>query len=119
MQDNLRIKKRAKMIQALAALNYGSEKTIGPRQVAVICDILQMNIRNINCTQKRLQTNHPNASLATVLFTLQTRGLIKMRPVKGRGYEVTASGLDIAMSVHNSKISAGLGVVATGVRKKK
>lgn len=119
MQDNLRFKKRAKMIQKLAALNYGSERTIGPRQVAVLCDILQKNIVNINCTQKVLQKNHPNASLGTVLFTLQTRGLIKMRPVKGRGYELTASGFAIAVSVHNSKIADGLGVVATGIRKKK
>jgi hypothetical protein len=119
MQDNVRIKKRAKMIQKLAALSYGTERTCGPRQVAVLCDILQMNIRNINCTQKRLQSNHPNASLGTVLFTLQARGMIKMRPVKGRGYELTASGFQIAMKVHNSNIAAGLGIVATGVRCKK
>jgi hypothetical protein len=112
-------KKRAKMIKELAAQNYGSEKTIGPRQTAVIADILTFNLAGVSCTQERLSERHPVANLGTVLFTLRARGLIKTRPVRGRGFEVTATGFEIGMMVRNSNIPAGLGVVAVNVRKKK
>lgn len=112
-------KKRAKLIKALAQQSYNPEKTIGPRQTAVISDMLKMNIENIRCTEKELAKNHPASSIGTVLFTLRLRGLIKHNPGRGRAYQLTAAGFQIAMSVHNSVIQPGLGVVAVGVRHKK
>jgi predicted transcriptional regulator len=112
-------KKRAKMIKELAAQNYGSEKTIGPRQTAVVADILTINLSGVSCTYARLKERHPVANLESVLFTLRARGLIKTRCARGKPYEVTAKGFEIGMMVRNSNIPAGLGVVAVNVRKKR
>jgi len=113
------VAKKNKMIDTMCAQKYGSERTIGPRQTAVIVDVLRMNILGLNCTRDRLLANHPVASIDMVLTTLRMRGLVKQRKVRGRGYEVTASGFEIGQFVLRSNIATGLGVVATNVRQKR
>ena len=105
----------------MAAQSYGSRSTIGPRQTAILADILSANVQGASCTIAKLLENHPVSYqvLHTALFCLQARGLVRTRKVRGRPYELTASGFAIAMKVRMSNIAPGLGVVAVNVRNKK
>ena len=113
--------KQKKAIQAMAAQSYGSRSTIGPRQTAILADILSANVQGASCTIAKLLENHPVSYqvLHTALFCLQARGLVRTRKVRGRPYELTESGLAIALKVRMSNIAPGLGVVAVNVRNKK
>jgi predicted transcriptional regulator len=115
------IQKQKKAIQALAANNYGSRSTIGARQTAILADILLANVQGASCTIAKLLENHPvtHQMLKRTMVCLQARGLVRTRKVRGRPYELTASGFAIAMKVRMSNIAPGLGVVAVNVRNKK
>jgi hypothetical protein len=108
-------RRRNKKAKQYAEQNYGSTRTIGPRQVSVIYDIFTANKNGANCSVQNLKGRHPACTIESVLVILLGRKLIKRTGGRGRCYEVTARGFEIAMLVHRSNIPKGLGFVATNV----
>jgi predicted transcriptional regulator len=106
-------RRRSQLASQYAKQNYGSQKTIGPRQVSVIYDVFVANKNGMNCSLVVLKSRHP--SIESVIVTLLGRGLIKKARGKGRCFEVTAKGFTIGMMVDRSGIAPGLGLVATNV----
>jgi hypothetical protein len=112
-------RRRNKKADQYAKQNYGSTSTIGPRQVSVIYDIFIANKNGANCSVENLKKRHPTSTIESVIMVLLGRKLIKRAGGRGRCYEVTARGFDVAMMVDRSSIAKGLGFVATNMPVKK
>ena len=108
---------RTRKLNTLCRQNYGSQSTIGARQVAILFDIYTMNQAGINVTLDTLSLRHPRQSLdGSSFLSLRARKLIKG---VGRGWTLTPAGLEVARLVNRSTAAAGLGFVAIGMPAKR
>lgn len=101
----------------LRSQNYGSNTTIGPRQVSMIADIYDMVSSGERATLDALRFFHGSQAVDGNSF----RALRARKLVKGRGdnLQLTMAGHAIARSVQHTVIPAGLGLVAVGAPVKR
>ena len=103
---------RVRQCNILAGQNYASEHTIGPRQTAIMYDILRMNDAGMKVTRDTLALRHPSHALNGNSFeSLRARGLVKG---SGGGWMLTAAGRAVVRALDKSNAAAGLGFVAVG-----
>lgn len=110
---------RTRKLKTLAAQNYGSTSTIGPRQVSILYTIFVFAQAGIPCSVEGVKKTHPSVcsrSIESAFFTLRARRLITG---KGRGWTLTGKGEEVARLVSKSNVAAGLGLVAIGMPTKR
>jgi hypothetical protein len=108
---------RTRKLNTLTRQNYGSQSTIGPRQVAILFDIYVANQQGINVTLDTLAMRHPRTALdGDSFFALRARRLVKG---VGRGWTLTPAGMEVARLVNRSTAAPGLGFVAIGMPNKR
>ena len=102
--------------KTLAAQNYGSTTTIGPRQTAMIAHIAEMNSLGAPVDLDTLRFLHGSAACLTSLTALRARRLVTG---SDRNIRLTKQGAWIGRLSQQANVPAGLGLVAVKCPSKK
>lgn len=101
----------------LSGNNYGSNTTIGARQVSMIADIYDMTSSGERATIDALRFFHGSKAVCGNSFeALRARKLVRGPK---NNLQLTAAGLAVARDVCRSTVAAGLGLVAVGMPAKR